>query len=363
MHQTRAISRPVDESFRRHLAEYLLIAGLLLVTATAGAAAEHAPLPNESRAATPVSEKIAVLSGFERPQPPGPQPASLSTGNDGTALRAHEPSLPYILLGAAAILLEGLLINWLVRERFQRRRSEAEARETLAQLAHMNRIATAGELSASITHELTQPITGMVASANAALRWLSAPTPQVDQARCALTRVVSAGDRTKEIIHGVRAMFKREPAERHPIDMNRMILGVMTLLESDLQSHDIAVETALGEPPVPVVADSVQIQQVLLNLTVNAIASMGGIKTRARVLRLRTAYSRDRVWFSIADAGTGISRDDMSLIFKPLYTTKPQGMGMGLSICQSIVEAHKGRIWVSPGEPHGAVFHFVLPTS
>jgi len=361
MQQTQLICDPTDDGFRRQLAEYLLIAGLFLAATVGSAAAAQAPRANELPPATSVMERIAALSGFEREQLPNSEPANLSQGHGSATLRS--PHLPYILLGAAAILLEGLLINWLVRERFQRRRSEAEARETMAQLAHMNRIATAGELSASITHELTQPITGMVASANAALRWLSAPTPQVDQARCALTRVVSAGDRTNEIIHGVRAMFKREPAERHAIDMNEMILGVMSLLDSDLQGQDIVVESALGEPSVPVVADAVQIQQVVLNLTVNAIASMSAIKTRARVLRLRTAYSRDRVWVSIADVGTGISREEMGLIFKPLYTTKPQGMGMGLSICQSIVEAHKGRIWVSPGEPHGAVFHFVLPTS
>ena len=274
----------------------------------------------------------------------------------------REQYLPYILAGAAAILLQGLLINWLLRERHQRRRSEAEARETMSQLARLNRMATAGELSASIAHELTQPITGMVASANAALRWLSAPTPQIDQARSALTRVVSAGDRTKEIIHGVRAMFKREAEERRTIDMNEMVRGVLALVEGDVERHGIVVETALEEPPVPVRGDHVQLQQVVLNLTVNAIESMSKVDSRPRLLRVRAAYSRDRVWISIADDGAGIGRDDMNWIFKPLFTTKPDGMGMGLSICRSIVEAHKGRIWVAPGEQHGTVFHFVLPT-
>jgi signal transduction histidine kinase len=266
-------------------------------------------------------------------------------------------------LGATALFLQGLLINLLLRERGQRRRSEAEARETTAQLAHLNRITTAGELSASMAHELTQPITGMVASANAALRWLSAPTPQIDQARTALKRVVSAGDRTSEIIHGVRAMFKREAEERRLLDMNSLIADVVALADSDLRSQEIAVETTLEEPPILVAGDHVQLQQVVMNLIVNAIASMSTVTTRARLLRVRVAYTRDRVWVSIADVGAGISRDDMNHIFKPLFTTKPKGMGMGLSICRSIVEAHKGRIWVSPGEPHGVVFHFVLPTS
>jgi signal transduction histidine kinase len=302
---------------------------------------------------------IAVPAQFERQQPDSAWPF-------GNAITPASPSgryIPYILLGATALFLEGLLVNWLLRERGQRRRSEAEARDAIAQLAHLNRIATAGELSASITHELTQPITGMVASANAALRWLSAPTPQIEQARSAVTRVISAGDRTTEIIHGVRAMFKREAEERHAVDMNQLVLDVLALVDSDLRNNQIAVETALGETPLRVTGDHVQLQQVILNLTVNAIASMTAVKARARALRVRTSYTRDRVWISITDEGTGISRDEMSEIFKPLYTTKPQGMGMGLSICRSIVEAHKGRLWVSPGEPYGAVFHFVLPVS
>jgi signal transduction histidine kinase len=288
--------------------------------------------------------------------------ASLRLADDRTAPPGKE-YLPYILAGAAAMLLQGLLINWLLRERDQRRRSEAEVRETMSQLARLNRMVTAGELSASIAHELTQPITGMVASANAALRWLSAPTPQIDQARSALARVVSAGDRTREIIHGVRAMFRREAEERRAIDLNEIARGVLALVEGDTERHGIVVETALEEPAIPVLGDRIQLQQVVLNLTVNAIDSMCAIETRPRVLRLRVAYSRDRVWISIADTGVGITRDDINRIFKPLYTTKPNGMGMGLSICASMVEAHKGRIWVAPGEPHGAVFHFVLPTT
>jgi C4-dicarboxylate-specific signal transduction histidine kinase len=330
----------------------VLIAGLLLVQALVCAAPAIAsnPIAAGSLTADTFADRVNLVQ------------ASLQRADD-RAVPPGKEYLPYILAVAAALLLQGLLINWLLRERGQRRRSEAEARETMSQLARLNRMATAGELSASIAHELTQPITGMVASANAALRWLSAPTPQIDQARSALVRVVSAGDRTREIIHGVRAMFKREAEERRAVDMNEIVRDVLALVEGDIRRRGIIVETTLEEPAIPVLGDCIQLQQVMLNLTVNAIDSMSAIETRPRVLRLRAAYSRDRVWVSIADTGVGIALYDINRIFKPLYTTKPNGMGMGLSICASMVEAHKGRIWAAPGDPDGAVFHFVLPTT
>src|SRR3954463_234316 len=353
MQQQRLIVPRTKECVAHCVGTLVLLTTLLLPPTIA--IAEQNSRPEETRVAV-------SASSLAEPQPSDLRPASWSPVG-APALQASQQYLLYILLGATAVFFQGMLISSLLRERAQRRRSDAQARDTSAQLAHLNKIATAGELSASMAHELTQPITGMVASANAALRWLSAPTPQIDQARSALRRVVSAGDRTSEIIHGVRAMFKREAEERSPLDINTMITSVMALVDSDLRAQEIAVETALEEPPVLIAGDHAQLQQVVMNLIVNAMASMGAVTTRARVLRVRAAYTRDRVWISIADVGTGIRRDDMNQIFKPLFTTKPKGMGMGLSICRSIVEAHKGRIWVSPGEPHGAVFHFVLPSS
>src|SRR5215213_4440621 len=353
MQQERLIVPRPKECVAHCVGTLVLLTTLLLPPTIA--IAEQNSRPEETRVA------VSASSLAER-QPSDLRPASWSPVR-APALQASQQYLLYILLGATAVFFQGMLISSLLRERAQRRRSDAQARDTSAQLAHLNRIATAGELSASIAHELTQPITGMVASANAALRWLSAPTPQIEQARSAVARVISAGDRTTEIIHGVRAMFKREAEERHAVDMNEVMVGVLALIDSDLRNNEISVEATLGEPSAPVTGDHVQLQQVVLNLTVNAIAAMSAVKARARSLRVRTSYTRDRVWISIADEGTGISREEMNEIFKPLYTTKPQGMGMGLSICRSIVEAHNGRIWVSPGEPYGAVFHFVLPVS
>jgi C4-dicarboxylate-specific signal transduction histidine kinase len=351
MQQQRLIVPRTKECVAHCVGTLVLLTTLLLPPAIA--IAEQNSRPEETRVAV-------SASSLAEPQPSDLRPASWSPVG-APALQASQQYLLYILLGATAVFFQGMLISSLLRERAQRRRSDAQARDTSAQLAHLNRIATAGELSASIAHELTQPITGMVASANAALRWLSAPTPQIEQARSAVARVISAGDRTTEIIHGVRAMFKREAEDRQAIDVNQLILDVLALVDSELRNNEIAVETALGEPPAPVTGDHVQLQQVILNLTVNAISSMTAVKSRVRTLRVSTSYTADRVWVSVADVGTGVSREEMDQIFKPLYTTKRHGMGMGLSICRSIVEAHKGRIWVSPGEPHGAVFHFVLP--
>jgi C4-dicarboxylate-specific signal transduction histidine kinase len=349
MQRQQRTLRP-SKSRRRCFAAWLLVTGFLLVRTLISSAPAIASDLFADVAAGAFADRLDLVQ------------ADLQA-NDDLARPAREFYLPYILAGAAAIVLQALLINWLLRERHQRRRSEAEARETMSQLARLNRMATAGELSASIAHELTQPITGMVSSANAALRWLSAPTPQIDEARSALARVVSAGDRTRDIIHGVRAMFKREAQERCAIDMNRIIHAVLALVEGDIQRHEILIETALEEPAMPVQGDSVQLHQVVLNLAINAIEAMSTIQGRPRLLRLRATYSRDRVWVSIADDGVGINQDDVNRIFKPLFTTKPNGMGMGLSICSSIIEAHGGRIWAAPGDQHGAVFHLVLPTS
>jgi C4-dicarboxylate-specific signal transduction histidine kinase len=277
-------------------------------------------------------------------------------GADPLAAPSWRPYLPFVV-AAVAILLQGALINWLFLERRRRRHFETEARETLWQLAYLNRVANAGELTASIAHELTQPITGMVTSANAALRWLAGPTPQLDKARNALAQVVSAGDRTGEIIHGIRAMFRKEPAARRSVNMNDLIRGVLALVQGDLERHRIALETELGNPAAPVICDPIQLQQVLLN----AIESMSRLEARPRALRLCTTYSARDVLVSVADGGPGIHADDVKRIFKPMYTTKPQGMGMGLAICRSIVEAHNGHIWVS-SDDSGTVFHFVLPT-
>jgi signal transduction histidine kinase len=260
-----------------------------------------------------------------------------------------------------AVFFQAGLIHWLLYERRRRRRSEVLARNTMSELAHMNRIATGSELSASIAHEVMQPLTGMVASANAGLRWLSAATPDVDKARAMLTQIVSSGHRTADVVRAIRAAFKKDTANKQPISMNDLIDEVVNLAGTDLGQHGIAVNEHLDENLPVIVGDSIQLQQVVFNLITNAIDSMEASPVGERVLGIRSEIDEGGIRVSIEDNGPGVSADQLDQIFKPLFTTKTQGMGLGLAICRSIVEGHHGRIWASHHEPNGLVVQFYLP--
>jgi len=347
------------------------VGGFLLTPSAIGEEAAKLALrilAGESASAIPVTEGHSTRPIFDwrQLQRWGVAESRLPAGSE---IRFHDPSAWeryrwYILAAGTAIVAQAVLINWLFYERRRRRRSEEVARETMSELAHVNRVATAGELSASIAHEVTQPLTGMVSSANAALRWLSAATPDLDRARSALTQIVSAGHRTSEIVRSVRAMFKKDMEDRRPFDMNDLIWTVLMLVEVDLDRHKIGVETRLDRSLPKIWGDYVQIQQVLLNLTMNAIESMSDVGSRPRMLRIKSEYpGGNEVLVSVEDAGAGISPGDLDRIFKPLYTTKSRGMGMGLSICRSIIEAHHGRIEAAHGKHYGSIFQFVLPVN
>jgi signal transduction histidine kinase len=267
-----------------------------------------------------------------------------------------------ILLAVTAIVVQTALITWLLFERRRRRHSEAVARETRAELDQVSRFAIAGELSASIAHEVNQPLTGIVANANAALRWLTAPDPNVEKARAALTQIVGAGHRASDVVRGIRAIFKRDDGDQRSIvDLNTLIATVLGVTENDLNMQLIAVEKELT-PDLPLVyGDRSQLQQVLLNLISNAVDSMASEQKVRRVLSVRSEVNdASEIQISVQDSGSGIKPTDMERIFKPLFTTKSRGMGMGLSICRSIVERHGGRIWAS-SDGSGAVFTFVVP--
>jgi signal transduction histidine kinase len=267
-----------------------------------------------------------------------------------------------ILAVSGALLVQTILISWLIYEHQRRTRAEIRSRRAIGELANMNRIAAAGELSASIAHEITQPITGMVLKANAALRWLAGDKADVEKARGAVAEIVGAGHRAADIITGVRAMFKKDTNERIPVNLNNLINTVLALLRTDLQSSDVRVETKLNETLPDVTGDPVQLQQVILNLVVNAADAMRAVQPR--VLQIQTTRNLSgMVRVSIEDSGTGISEADRARIFDPMFTTKAAGMGMGLAICQSIIESHGGKIWVSPAAGRGAVFQFELEQS
>ena len=265
----------------------------------------------------------------------------------------------HILAVTAAILIQAALIFWLLYEHWRRQRAEILARNTMSELSHVNRMATAGQLSASIAHEVNQPLAGIVANAQAALRWLE--KANVEEVREGLKRIVSDGHRASDIITNLRAMFKSDVQEKALVDINKLVLSVLALVRIDLQKHEIKLQTQLDDRIPQVLGNQVQLQQVISNLVMNAIESMGSLQTRA--LRIKTDLSQSNtVHVSIEDTGTGIKSSDVAQLFKPMFTTKARGMGMGLSICQSIIENHDGRIWVSPGATAGSIFQFELPT-
>ena len=265
----------------------------------------------------------------------------------------------HILAVTAAILIQAALIFWLLYEHWRRQRAEILARNTTSELSHVNRLATAGQLSASIAHEVNQPLAGIVANAQAALRWLE--KANVEEVREGLKRIVSDGHRASDIITNLRAMFKSDVQEKTLVDINKLVLSVLALVRIDLQKHEIKLQTQLDDRIPQILGNQVQLQQVISNLVLNAIESMGSSQTRA--LRIKTELSQSNtVHVSIEDTGTGIKSSDVAQLFKPMFTTKARGMGMGLSICQSIIENHDGRIWVSPGATGGSIFQFELPT-
>src|SRR5260221_10196292 len=243
------------------------------------------------------------------------------------------------------------------------RDSERRYRKAELELAHANRVAAMGQLTASIAHEVNQPITAAVTNAQAALRWMSAEPPDFGEVREALAGIIKEGNRASEVIGRIRALIKKAPARKDAVAINDAILEVIALTRAEAANNSVSVRTQLAEGLPPVQGDRVQLQQVMLNLILNAIQAMSGIGEGARELQI----SIDAVPFEggvrvgVRDTGPGLSPESLSRLFEPFYTTKPEGMGMGLSICRSIIEAHGGRLWATRCEPHGALFQFTIP--
>jgi signal transduction histidine kinase len=222
------------------------------------------------------------------------------------------------------------------------------------------RLLTGDAVAAAIAHEVRQPLSAIVTSAGAGLRFLDRSAPALDKAMESLRRIAADGHRADEVIESVRATFKRSVRERVPVDVNEIIGEALAFEYDDLRRHDIVVEAAPAAGLPEVHGDRVQLQQVLLNLITNAIYAMRS-RDAPRVLSVRSeAWKEGGVLVSVADTGMGIDPRDASRVFNPLFTTKPDGMGMGLAMCRSIIEAHDGRLWVTPNTPHGAVFQFTL---
>jgi signal transduction histidine kinase len=275
---------------------------------------------------------------------------------------AWEQYRTQIMAIAAAMLLQTLLIGWLIYEQRRRRLAEVEARRRMGELAHMNRSAAIGEMSASIAHEINQPLAGIVMNAGSALRFLGSAPPQLDGVRTVLNMILRDGDRASNVIGTIRSMFKKDARDKAPININEAVRETLALLRSELHQCDVSVNAVLTEGLPQILGDRIQLQQVILNLTRNAAEAMGSVNGRARILRVRSeANESGDVIVTIGDSGPGIHGENLSRIFEPFFTTKPDGMGMGLSICRSIVEAHGGQLTAAPAKPSGMDFQIVLP--
>jgi PAS domain S-box-containing protein len=235
-------------------------------------------------------------------------------------------------------------------------------REAQMQLAHVNRVTTMGQLAASIAHEVNQPLAAAVTNAHAALRWLGAQPPDLEEGRQALGYIIKDGHRASEVIDRIRALIKKAPARNDRLDINEIVLEVIALTRSEVLSNGVSLQTQLANGLPLVHGDRIQLQQVILNLVVNAIEATSSTSEGVRELLISTGKdASDAVFVAVRDSGPGLDPEGLGRLFDAFYTTKPGGMGMGLSICRSIIEAHGGRIWASANVPQGAVFQFTLP--
>jgi len=280
-----------------------------------------------------------------------------------TLPQAHEPAT---LLRFAAFLAAALLITGLMeikrRAEQSRNRAEEELREAHADLAHANRVTAMGELTASLAHEVNQPIAAAVTDASTCLRWLSRDQPDVEEARQAASRVVKDAARASEIISRIRSLFKKGAPQRELLDVNDLIREMIILLRSEATRYSIAVQSELSEDLPKIMADRVQLQQVLMNLMINSIQAMKDVPW-PRHLAVKSQQAEDEhLMISVSDSGVGLPPQQADQIFNAFFTTKRDGTGMGLRISRSIVESHGGRLWATDNSSRGASFHVTLPT-
>jgi len=267
-----------------------------------------------------------------------------------------------ILLIAVVMLLQGALITWLVYEHWRRQAAEATSMQQMHELARINRIATAGQLSASIAHEIRQPLASITSSGSAGLNWLNRNVPDLDEVRAVLQTIVSQSHRADDVIKSVHAMFSQESSIQTKVDLNELVRQVLALTAPALAHNSIALNVNLaGSPPPLVTGDPVQLQQVILNLVNNSIEAMTGSADVGAIDLETRVGPTGTVYLTVADSGPGFDAAVAEKMFTPFVSTKAQGMGMGLSICKSIVEQHGGRLTAVSVRPRGALLTIALP--
>jgi signal transduction histidine kinase len=274
-----------------------------------------------------------------------------------TALRfslAFYASRMFGLITASVVLLVLLTETTTLYGRLTRSVA-LQRREREARLMAMN------AMSASIAHELRQPLAAMMANSDAALLWLAKAPPDLAKVRAAVERITNDSHRANEVVASVRALFQKDSSEREYRDVNTLVQDVLAIEAEELRRHRISVDLALAEPGAQVLCDRLQLHQVILNLVVNAMEAMSQVRDRARVLRVKSEAHEQAVQITISDSGPGIGQENVDQIFEPFFSTKAQGMGLGLWICRTIIENHNGQLTASSGADHGAVFLIALP--
>ena len=272
----------------------------------------------------------------------------------------HVQAIGHMVFGASGELIEtvGTLMDVTERKRAQEERERL--RQLEANLTHMNRVSVMGEMAASLAHELNQPLAGVVSNGSACLRWLGGDSPNVEEARETASRIVRDGKRAGEIISRIRALASKAVTPKTKLDLNETILEVLALVGDETKKRSIAIRTEFADDLAPVLGDRVQLQQVVLNIIMNGLDAMNGA-VRKRLLIATGNVDRGQVRVAVVDTGTGIDPDKMEQMFDPFFSTKPHGMGMGLSISRSIIQSHGGRLWLTANNGPGVTTQFTIP--
>jgi C4-dicarboxylate-specific signal transduction histidine kinase len=280
---------------------------------------------------------------------------------DGTVKHVEATCCP--VFSASGELAEIIGTGVDVTERKRAQEEHERLRQLESDLAHMNRLGIMGEQAASLAHEVTQPIAAARNYARAALNFLDQQPPDLGTVKQQLGSIVDAADRCREIIERIRAQIKKVPPRNACFKLNHAIDEVIALAQGAITQHGVSVQTVLAEGLAPVQGDRVQLQQVVLNLILNAVEAMGSVEAVTRELLISTEQDHNGILVAVCDSGPGIDPAHFERVFEAFYTTKPKGMGMGLSICRSIINAHGGRLWAEANEPRGTVFQFTLPSA
>ena len=289
-------------------------------------------------------------------------PKIIGSGREVIGLRKDGSTFPMDLsVGEARQDGESIFVG-IIRDLTSRKRTEAELEQARAELVRVARVTTLGELTAAIAHEVNQPLTGLVSSGNACLRWLAGDVPNLKAARESVERMISAGSRAGEVIRRIRALVGKAPPLRDRLNINDAITEVIALIRGEIQRNRISLRTKLSTDVPLVLGDRIQLQQVILNLILNAMEAMSDVSPQPRELSVSSAKDGSNgALVSVRDSGTGLDGTVLDRLFEAFYTTKAHGMGIGLAVSRTIVQAHGGRLWATPNVPQGAIFQFTLP--